>query len=166
MYQLNGAVFMILAFFPLATLAAGTSTIKLYGTLIDNPPCTINGGGSIDVPFGDDVVTTKIDGSTYKVMPVNYTIQCDNGTSGESALQLSITGAAAGFGNGLLKTDTTGLAVQFLNSSQPLALNTPVKFNYGTGQQPVLSAVLAKNSGVTLVGGAFSATATMAVDYQ
>jgi type 1 fimbria pilin len=141
------------------------SIVSVKGNVI-LPPCTLNAGNPINVDFGDDVMTTKIDGKSYKVMPVNYQLQCDGDMGESSLLQISIKGIKASFGDGLLVTDKNGLGVQFLNGSNPLLLNTGlVKFDYN-GQLPNINAVLAKDPSATLTGGAFTATAVMYVDYQ
>lgn len=149
--------------------ASGSSqaaTVTVKGNVVQ-PTCTINNGTTIEVPFGDDVLTTRIDGKEYDKQLVDYTVECDGDMSAGGALQLSISGTGASFGNGLLQTSVTGLGVQFLNGSSALALNTGLaKFDYNTGSQPVIYAVLARDPSVTLPAGAFSATAMMSVDYQ
>ncbi|TNV10779.1 fimbrial protein [Buttiauxella sp. B2] len=158
---------MLIAMLPLVSKAASTAKINIYGTLIEPASCTVNGGQDIDVPFGDDVITTKINGVSYKKMPLNYTVECNGDMSGASLVQISINGAVANFGTGLLQTNVTGLGVQFLNGTNGLALNTDTaNYDYTTGQPPELFAVLAKDPVATLVAGAFTATATMSVAYQ
>lgn len=148
------------------SLPAQAATLSIKGS-VTQPPCTINGGATIMVPFGDDVMTTRIDGKAYKKMPVPYTVACEGDMSGASALQIEIKGSAASFGSSLLKTDKTGLGVQFLAGGTNLPLNTGIaKFDYLSGQPPKIEAVLAKDPAVTLAGGQFSATATMYVNYQ
>lgn len=145
-------------------LSAATVTVKGNVT---QPPCEINGGQVINVPFGDDVMTTRIDGTIYKKMPIPYSITCEGDMSAASALQIQIKGTAASFDSSLLKTDVTGLGVRFLSNSSQLALNSgAAKFDYLNEQPPAISAVLARDPSVTLAGGAFTATATMYVNYQ
>lgn len=143
---------------------AATLTVK--GS-VTQPPCTINGGAAISVNFGDDIMTTRIDGQAYKKMPVPYSVECEGDMTGASALQIVIKGTAASFGSGLLKTDKSGLGVQFMASGVKFPINNAaIPFDYLSGQPPAIDAVLAKDSAVTLTGGVFTATATMYVNYQ
>lgn len=149
-----------------ATCSSQAATISVKGNVVQ-PTCTINNGTTIEVPFGDGVVTTRIDGKEYDKQRVNYTVECEGDMSSGGLLQLSISGTNASFGSGLLQTSVTGLGVQFLNGSSALALNTGLaKFDYNSGSQPDVYAVLARDPSVTLPAGTFSATAMMSVDYQ
>ncbi|WP_370612201.1 fimbrial protein [Klebsiella aerogenes] len=148
----------------IAPALAATVTVK--GS-VTQPPCTVNGGSAINVPFGDDVMTTRIDGVAYKKMPLDYTIECEGDMSGASALEIQIKGTAASFDTTLLKTSVDGLGVKFLTGSTTLVLNSgAAKFDYLADQTPAIDAVLTRDPSVTLAGGAFSATATMYVNYQ
>lgn len=151
---------------PLSSPPAQAATVRVSGKVI-LPPCDLNGGNTIHVDFGSSVIISKIDGSTYLKKPVPYTLSCEGDMSnGNNLLQITITGSVASFSSGLLKTTTGGLGVQFLNGSTPLAVNTGLaKFDYNS-THPTLFAVLAKNAGAPPVAGAFSATATMSVNYQ
>jgi type 1 fimbria pilin len=164
------ALFILLAGPAGSVLAGdGTAPITLSGTLIDSPPCDVNGGNTIDVDFGDEVMTTRIDGKAYDKQPVNYTLECDSSMDAGTQLAISIRGQAAAFGSGLLQTDVAGLGVQFMSGDAPVPLNndTALKFAYdNSGTGPKIDAVLARNPAVTLSGGAFSATATMFLNYQ
>ncbi|MCU6317019.1 fimbrial protein [Klebsiella aerogenes] len=144
------------------------ATVTVKGNVVQ-PTCSIEGisGATIEVPFGDQVVTTRIDGKEYDKQPVNYTVKCDGDMSSNSGLQISISGTLASFGSGLLQTTVTGLGVQFLNGAAALPLNTgTAKFDYNSSTRPDIYAVLARDPAVTLAAGAFSATAMMSVDYQ
>lgn len=164
MWQLLTPVLIAGVLCTILPVRAATLTVK--GS-VTQPPCVINGGSAILVNFGDDIMTTRIDGKAYNKRSLNYTVKCEGDMTGASALQIMIKGTAASFGSGLLKTDKTGLGVQFLASGTNLALNTGgADFDYLTGQPPVIEAVLARDASVVLTGGQFTATATMYVNYQ
>lgn len=148
----------MLAALPLMSRADSTITVKV--TVLAPPPCTINNDRPIEVIFGD-VMTTSVDGNNYR-MPVNYTLLCTGGS--HNAMKLQIQGNGAPFNNTLLQTDKTGLAIELQQEGSKLAVNNWVNFTYPN--KPVLWAVPVKQSGVTLTGGEFSASATMKVDYQ
>ncbi|MGG7779870.1 fimbrial protein [Klebsiella aerogenes] len=155
---------LVISLFSINSFAA---TVTVKGTVI-LPTCTIKSSSSvIQVNFGDDVITTRIDGKEYKKQKIEYSIQCDGDMSSNSGLQISISGSPASFDSSLLKTNVTGLGVRFLNGSNNLSLNSgSAKFDYINDTPPTIYAVLARDASVTLASGAFSASAMMSVDYQ
>lgn len=50
---------------------AQTATVKVSVTVMQPLPCTINGGRPIEVDFGDEVMTTRINGNFYR-MPIDF----------------------------------------------------------------------------------------------
>lgn len=149
-----------------ATATHDSVKIQLSGTLIKSPPCTFNGGQDVDVDFGDHVMIKKIDGVAYDQQEVRYNLVCNTSDSNyDPQLQMTFQGTGASFGSGLLATDRSGLGIQFKTASNNLSLSVPLKFNYAEGP-PKIYAVLTKDPSTQLTGGAFSATATLSVDYQ
>ena len=137
----------------------GEAAMNFSGTLVV-PPCVVNGNNTIDVDFGD-VMTTRVDGKNYRKQ-VSYTLTCEDGVS--KALKLQVGGTAAAFNGELLNTSVTGLGIRVQNGSSNLAVNTWKNFTYP--DKPALWVVPVQQPGVTLVGGKFSATATLNVAYQ
>ncbi|ENZ5481098.1 fimbrial protein [Serratia marcescens] len=142
----------------LAKTATATVTVKITLTA---PPCDVNDNKLIEVNFGNDVMTTRVDGE-YKKMPINYTLKCQGGAS--NAVRMRIDGQGAAFDGGVLKTNKTDFGIELLNGGKRLPINGWLKFTYPN--QPTLEAVPVKRSGARLSGGAFSAGATMKVEYQ
>lgn len=140
---------------------ADTATIKVTVTIVAPPPCVINGDNLIEVKFGDDVMTTRIDGS-YKKMPVTYSVECKNAPS--NAMKIQIQGNGAGFDNGVLQTNKSDLGIKILRNGSTQPINSWINFTYPN--LPKFEAVPVKKSGATLSGGVFSAGATMKVEYQ
>lgn len=139
---------------------SSSTTITVKVTIMAPPPCIINSNRTITVDFGDDVVIPLIDGS-YKKRPVQYSLDCSEKTS--NALQMQVAGLP-GFDGLSLKTSQRGLGVALTRDGKRLILNSP--FDFDADKKPVLEAVLVKQSGATLSGGAFSAGATLKVDYR
>ncbi|EMH4216657.1 fimbrial protein [Serratia marcescens] len=137
------------------------TTIKVTVTIVAPPPCVINNNNLIEVNFGNDVMTTRIDGS-YKKQPVVYSVECKNAPN--NAMKLQIQGVSAGFDSEVLKTNKDGLGVALLRNGNRQPINTWVNFTYPN--LPTLEAVPVKQAGATLSGGEFSAGATMKVEYQ
>lgn len=161
--KLHGWIFYCLAAglgtTPLMVIATTTVTVKVT---VVRPPCSINSGNPITVDFGNEVMTTRVDGNAYR-QKVNYTLNCTSPL--KNAMKLTISGSAASFNSDLLGTNQNGLGIQLQNSNAvPVPINSTVRFNYPN--IPILFAVPVKKTGVTLGGGMFSASATMAVEYQ
>lgn len=143
--------------------AAPSSTLTVKVTVVAPPPCIINGDRPIEVDF-NDVMTTRVDGSTY-LTKVEYTLSCPAGAPSK-AMKLQVRGTGADFDAKVLKTTQPGLGVQLQDKDGKMPINTWVPFNYAGSTGPELWAVPVKQSGVTLTGGEFTAAATMEVAYQ
>ena len=53
------------------------TNLTIRATIIAPPPCVINGGSTLDVPFGNDLLTSRVDGVNYR-REVPYTVVCDS----------------------------------------------------------------------------------------
>ncbi|MFA3759749.1 fimbrial protein [Yersinia sp. 2544 StPb PI] len=137
--------------------------VLFTGTLINPAPCVINGGNTIDVPFGENLGVNKIDGINY-TRDVPYSMTCET-TSSSLELGLTIVSASVTtFDSAAIQTDVQDLGIRLLKNGVPFALNTRVA--YDKNNPPVLKAVPVKAAGATLSEGSFEATATLLVDYQ
>lgn len=141
-----------------AKSASASVTVKIT---VVAPPCEINDNQLIEVNFGNDVMTTRIDGE-YKKMPVTYSLQCQGEAS--NGLRMRIDGDGAAFDGKVLKTNKTDFGIALLNNGKRLPINSWLNFSYSN--QPNIEAVPVKRSGGKLSGGAFSAGATMKVEYR
>ncbi len=145
----------------LVQLSAEANTLVNVRVTVLSPPCVINGGQPIEVNFGDEVMTTRIDGNNYR-RPVNYTLTCNGQSS--NALKLQVQGAAAGFDGQLLSTSQDGLGIALLHGGGRWPINQWLSFTYPV--TPTLEAVPVKSATAKLTSGEFTAGATMKVDYQ
>lgn len=144
---------------------AGTSsgpavTINL-NAIVESEPCVINNNDTIVVDFGDDLMTTKIDGNNYQ-QTIKYTLDCSNASN--ASLKMMISGTGALFDTTVLKTDQSNLGIQLLSNGQKIPLNN--WFDFSSNTSPTLIAVPVKKAETSLTAGVFSSTATMLVDYQ
>ncbi|HAT4919957.1 TPA: fimbrial protein [Serratia marcescens] len=140
---------------------AAVSIVTVSVTVVAPLPCTLNGGKPIEVNFGDEVMTTRIDGDNYR-QPVGYGLSCNG--PWKNAMRLQLSGAAAGFDGTLLKTSVNGLGIELQRDGVRIPLNAWQNFTYPS--MPKLEAVPVKQSGATLPTGEFTASATLRVDYQ
>ncbi len=126
------------------------------------PACVINGGGTTEVPFGDDLLTTRVDGVNYR-RGVPYTVLCTAPPT--NAMTLELQGMGASFDDDVLATTgKSDLGVKLFINGVDWPLNTPVRFTYPS--LPVVQAVPVKRAGSTLTSGAFSAAGTLVVKWQ
>lgn len=135
--------------------------LSIRAVIIAPPPCVINNGSTLDVPFGNDLLTSRIDGVNYR-RGVPYTVTCDSPFS--NALTLELRGTGASFDGRVLLTRKPDLGVKLFINGADWPLNTAVNFTYPNF--PVVQAVPVKRAGSTLTGGASDAAATLVVDYQ
>lgn len=139
-----------------------TDNVRLRGTLIESPPCTINQGGQVDVDFGTRVGVKKVDGVNHKQV-MNYQITCDP-NSNASDMTLEIMGTPADFDAAAVSSNVTDLAIQIQQNGVPFELNKPIPISQTS--PPKLYAVPVKRSGAVLMEGPFEATATLRAVYQ
>lgn len=152
---------VLLSVLLLSAPSMATMLVNISGTVMVPPPCTINNNQTIWVDFGDEVMTTRIDGVNYK-QAITYSLSCDIQKS--NSLKMSIQGNTAAFNSAVLRTDKNGLGIALYQGSQ--ALNANTWFNYTYPSKPELYAVLVKQAGATLTGGEFTSSATLLIDYQ
>lgn len=142
-------------------MAQADTNLTIRAVIVAPPPCVINSGGTLNVPFGNDLLTSRIDGVNYR-REVPYTVTCDSPFS--NALTLELRGTGAAFDRRMLATRKADLGVKLFVNGADWPLNTAVNFTYP--QFPAVQAVPVKRAGSRLTGGAFDATATLVVDYQ
>lgn len=161
-----GKTLLLLPLFISAVAEAKTVMPDIYipitGTIIVSAPCKINDDRTLEVDFGNDVMTTRVDGNNYR-RAIAYNLDCS--TASSNALRMQIQGTAAAFDGKVLGTaERSDLGIALSANGRALPINTWLKFRLPS--QPALSAVPVKRPGATLSGGAFSAGATLLVEYQ
>ena len=135
--------------------------LTIRGVIVAPPSCVINGGSTLNVPFGHDLMTTRIDGVNYK-RGVPYTVTCTGHSSDDMTLKLQGTGAS--FDTTSLSTNNPDLGIRLFINDSVWPLNTLKNFTFPT--LPTMQAVPVKNPGSSLTAGAFSASATLVVAQQ
>ncbi|MGJ3355859.1 fimbrial protein [Providencia sp. Je.9.19] len=145
-----------------ATSAFGFSGflyVEVKGEVLARP-CSINGGQTIEIDFGD-VMTTRVQDEFYK-QPFDYTVTCKDGS--KPKLNIFVDGVAATFDQRLLKTSVNELGVLFKADTNDFPLKSRRSFSFAN--PPALAAVLVKKSGAELPAKSFTANATLKVEYQ
>jgi type 1 fimbria pilin len=137
------------------------TSLVIRAVIIAPPPCVINSGSTLNVPFGNDLLTSRVDGVNYR-RNVPYTVTCDAPYS--NAMTLEFRGTGASFDGRVLSTRNPDLGIKLFVNGADWALNSAVNFTYPNF--PVMQAVPVKRAGSRLAGGAFDAAATLVIDYQ
>jgi type 1 fimbria pilin len=142
-------------------LCWGISSTVTVHVKVETSPCVINNGEMINVNFGDNLLTTLIDGNEYK-KAITYSLDCAQRTN--NALKLKISGTASTFNNSALQTNKENIGIKLFSNGQTLPVNQWINFDGNVA--PQLSAAPIKLTENPLKGGAFAASATMMIDYQ
>lgn len=138
--------------------AVADVSLNIKGVVLMPPPCVVNAAGTLNISFGNGLKTTEINGVNYE-KAVPYTVTC--GPQPTNLMTLKLTGTGTGFDASALRTSKGDLGIRLLIEGVAWPLNTTVNFTHPT--LPVVKAVLIKKTGSTLVGGSFSASATLVV---
>ncbi|WP_421356686.1 fimbrial protein [Pseudocitrobacter faecalis] len=154
-------IFLIYAVSPQAF--ANEVATYFYGTLLESPPCIINGGNNIVVDFGNELMTTRIDGQEYR-QKIEFTLDCSVALSSKQKVRINGATVSAGFNSAVLKTEKNGLGIALYSGDSRYSPGTWITFT--DPNLPVLYAVPEKQDGVALSGGTFSVLASLVVDYQ
>ncbi|BEO22618.1 fimbrial protein [Serratia nevei] len=157
---LSASALTILA---LSAAAQANTTITVSGSVINPASCVINDNQTINVEFGNDVITTRVDtdvyGSSY-LKSVVYTLQCKNA----SKVRMKVEGNTAPFNNKILKTEQNDLGVALRIGDSLMAVNSTV-YQFDYPNSPQLVALPVKRLGGLLSAGEFNAGATMVLSF-
>ncbi|WP_316507411.1 fimbrial protein [Klebsiella oxytoca] len=66
------------------------ATVNFSGTLIEAPPCVVNNNNVITVNFGNEVMTTRIDGTQYR-KPIDFDLDCSMAVSSKQKVRITGT---------------------------------------------------------------------------
>ncbi|EBS7634168.1 fimbrial protein [Salmonella enterica] len=159
-------------FFIVALLLTGSAAQAADGELIFtgeffNPPtCTISNNNKIEVDF-EDVIIHRIDGASYKLTDVPYTITCTPEQQyDELVMTLTFSGDQTDFDTAAIKTNINGLGIKLLADGQPFKVGSVLNVGNYKNKIPALKAIPVKKSGLDLPAERFDARATLQVDYQ
>ena len=151
----------LLALCSIGLCNAASANLTFSGTLNEPPPCTIEGGKTIEVDFGD-VGVKRIDGVKYR-KGIGYAINCGTDTL-PWALKLSVNGTPTAFDGSAVQTSVPALGIRVFQNSLPLPLNTPMDITLSS--PPTLEVVPVQQPGAVLTPARFTAVATLLAEYQ
>lgn len=131
------------------------------GTLRAMTQCKVNDDQVINVPFGN-VSVNKVDSGIY-FRTINYSLDCGSvGASNTVLMTLRATPVATS--DSTIATSAAGLWAQFYKEGAPVPLNKEFKIDDPTSP-PKLEVKLVKDPDTDFKEGAFTATATLMVEY-
>ena len=148
--------FALLAISPLQA----AENMGFSGTLIEPPPCQVNNGKDLDVPF-DRIGVNSVDGVKHR-RQVDYILDCSAGSA--CSMVLTLIGPGATFEPATLQTNIANLGIKIYQNGEPFELGTPISVD--PQNPPMLEAVPVKKPGTELTEGVFEVTATLLADYQ
>lgn len=134
------------------------------GQFILSSPCKVNDDKVLEVPFGN-IAIDNIDGIQYKKI-IPYTVDCQGATD-DSPLSIKVIATAVSFdNNAAIATNVDGLGIEIQANGLPMPLNKPLLTTLSDLSSLELTATPVKDSDAVLTEQAFSAGATLTVDYQ
>lgn len=146
-----------------STWAEDNTAMITVNVAINAAPCVINKDETIDVDFGSEVAVTDV-ATGLAEKPISYELDCSAMDMAKS-LKMTIHGTGADFDADALKTSVADLGVKIKANGSDYPLNMALNFATAASK-PALTALLVQKPGARLETGAFTAGATMTVDYQ
>ena len=141
------------------TSTKADSAISISGTVLAPPACTVNGGGTVSVDFGTDLLTLDIDGTNFS-QRVKYSYDCKKSNVW---LKMRIDGTPF-INTDALDTSKSDLGIAFRANGTLLRIGQSLAFS--SESAPFLIATPVKRSGSVLKGGPFFASATLVIEFQ
>lgn len=148
---------------------SGEVGVIFTGTVISPPSCTVSGGETIDVDFGDRVVASDIDGNNY-MQNLPYQVSCSTSNASYFDLKLSINSAQVSPFDDAAVTTTLNpddFAIKFIvKGYEDYKVNDKIAIS--PSSPPVISVVPIKRPGVgnKLTGGNFESFVTLQAEYE
>lgn len=137
-------------------VAAESYNLTVKGNILDVDNCVINNGEKINVNFGADLITTKVDGTNYR-QKVPYSMQCTKDVWWKMKFVATPAFADA------LPTSINELGIVLSTTEdKPIALNQWLPSFQNT--PPDIYATPTKRPNATLKGGPFTGTVTLVVE--
>lgn len=149
---------LLLSFFYLPVTAASNMTFS--GILVEPPPCEVDNGATIDVPF-NEIGVDSVDGINHR-RKVPYTLNCQ--ADPQWSMTLTLSGPVAAFDNATLQTNVEALGIKVYINGAAFELDKPVAVD--AANLPQIEAVPVKRPGATLNESAFEVSATLRAEYQ
>lgn len=139
------------------------TNITYSGTLLDAPPCTLNGGEPVEIDFGE-VGVNKVDGQNYaQTFTVIY--ECEGTTTD---MVLRYLGAATTFDKAAVQSSIPEFGIQLQHQRSgvitPFEVGSTLAIPSYQGSSQFIATPV-KNAGAELQEGAFTAAATLQLEY-
>lgn len=138
--------------------------MSFRGTLLEHPPCEINGGQPVEIDFGE-VGVNKIDGENY-AQTFTLTYDCE-GTSTDKVLRY--LGNATAFDAAAVQSNIPDFGIRLAHQSNAggasafeVGSTLPIASYVGSS---TFVATPVKKAGAELQEGAFTAGATLQLEY-
>lgn len=159
----TGRILVLAGGMLLSPLLAAAENMMFHGTLIEHPPCTINGSQPIEIDFGE-VGVNKVDGQNY-AQPFSVIYECE-GASTDKVLRY--LGAATAFDKAAVQSNIPEFGIRLQHQKDGITTSFEVGSTlalpaYLGGTNFIATPV--KKAGIELQEGAFAAAATLQLEY-
>lgn len=146
------------------SIVQATENLSFRGTLLKNPPCEINGGQPVEIDFGE-VGINKIDGENYS-QTFTLTYDCQ-GASTDKILRY--LGNVTAFDAAAVQSNMANFGIRLAHRTSegevsPLTVGSSLLLAADVGSSSFIVTPV-KKAGVELLEGAFTAGATLQLNY-
>lgn len=163
MVKRTGKILVLTGGMLLSPLLTAADNMTFHGTLIEYPPCKINGGEPVEIDFGE-VGVNKIDGQNYAQ---TFTIKYDcEGTSTDKVLRY--LGTATTFDTAAVQSNIADFGIQLQHKKDgvatPFVVGSVLPISSYLGASTFVVTPV-KKVGADLSEGAFTSAATLQLEY-
>ena len=147
---------------PVFAAAAANATITVK-VAVRAGTCSVNNNETIYLNFGNSVDVESIAPKQY-MQPLKYSVHCPNAS--KPAMKIQVKGAWSLFDKNVLETNNKNLGIEFYGGSNNtrMDINTWYDFTYPT--LPIINASPVTDDYQKLTSGAFTASASLVVQYD
>lgn len=157
-------LFTLISSFFSWSLVQATENMNFRGTLLEYPPCEINGGQPVEIDFGE-VGINKIDGENYsQTFKIIYDCQ-----GASTAKILRYQGNVTAFDAAAVQSNIENFGIRLAHRTpdggvSPLTVGSTLLLAADVGSSTFVVTPV-KKSGAELLEGAFTAGATLQLNY-
>lgn len=158
------ASFMLVAAIFCGSSVLAAENMSFRGTLLEYPPCEINGGQPVEIDFGE-VGINKIDGENYtRTFTLSY--DCEGASTDKS---LRYLGNVTTFDSAAVQSNVADFGIRLAHRTPeggviPLTVGSSLRLAADVGSSTFVVTPV-KKVGAELHEGAFNAGATLQLNY-
>ena len=161
----TGRIWVMAGSMLLSPWLATAENMTFHGTLVEYPPCEINGGEPVEIDFGE-VGVNKVDGQNY-AQTFTITYDCE-GLSTDMVLRYK--GVVTTFDTAAVQSNIADFGIQLQHQKggviTPFAVGTSIPIPSYLGGSTFVATPVKKVGADLSEAGAFTSAATLQLEYQ